>query len=86
MGEPVGFAALALAQQIGEQERGRCALGDKDDLFHALRLESADAAESARENGEVLVNGDGQHAALLLGRVGNVPAVLIGHAVEGGSY
>ena len=84
VGEPVGLAALTLAQQIGEQESGRCALGDKDELLHALRLESADTAEFARENGNVLVNGDGQHAALLLGRVGNVPAVLGGHAVEGG--
>ncbi len=32
--------------------------------------------ELARENGEVLVNGDGQHAARLLRRVSDVPASL----------
>ena len=83
MGQAVGFAAFTLAQHIGEPERGRCAPGDKDDFLHALRLEGAKAAELARENGEVLVNGDGQHAARLLRRVGDVPAVPVGHAVEG---
>ena len=83
MGELVGFLRRALFQQISEPERGGRVLGDKDDFLHALRLEGAKAAELARENGEVLVNGDGQHAARLLRRVGDVPAVPVGHAVEG---
>ena len=83
MGELVGFPRRALFQQISEPERGGRILGDKDDFLHALRLEGADAAELSRQHGKVGVHGDGQHAVLLLGRVGNVLAVLVGHAVEG---
>ena len=76
MGELVGFLRSALLQQISEPERGGRVLGDKDDFLHALRLEGVDAAELSRQHGKVGVNGDGQHAVLLLGRVGDVPASL----------
>ena len=44
VGELVGISAFALFQQIREHKRGGRAIGDKNDLLHALRLESADAA------------------------------------------